>query len=177
MALRMSGLLLVSCMLAGCGTHESIRHYEVVAPIATTSAFVKDVPEGWLPGQLVISRGGVQVRRDAAYEVRDGDKRAEITVTSLPAEGNSNLANVNRWRQQLQLEPMSESQLQQAVTKIQMGDLAADYVQLAGAQESILGVMALRQGTVWFIKLQGHSDLAKREQARFEQFVKSLPLK
>ena len=75
------------------------------APAAVESRLAYQVPAGWTQGQLTISRGGIQVRRNAAFEVREGDKRAEITVTSLPAESNPILSNVNRWRQQIGLDP------------------------------------------------------------------------
>jgi hypothetical protein len=43
-----------------------------------------------------------------------------------------------------------------------------------GAKTSIHGVIAVDGDRTWFIKLQGPTDLATREQARFEEFAKSL---
>lgn len=42
-------------------------------------------PSSWTAGELEISRGGIVVQREAAFEIKDGDKRAEVTVTKLPA--------------------------------------------------------------------------------------------
>jgi hypothetical protein len=133
-----------------------------------------DVPEGWKPGQQVISRGGIQVRRDAAFEVQEGAGRVEITITNLPANSNSLVANVNRWRKQVQLEEASAEQIAKDTKKIEVGPIAADYFQLDGPKESTLGVMVAREGIAWFVKLQGDPALAKREQQHFESFVKSL---
>jgi hypothetical protein len=133
-----------------------------------------DVPEGWKPGQQVISRGGIQVQRDAAFEVQEGAGRVEITITNLPANSNSLVANVNRWRKQVQLEEASAEQIAKDTKKIEVGQIAADYFQLDGPKESTLGVMVARDGIAWFVKLQGDPALAKREQQHFESFVKSL---
>ena len=100
------------------------------APAAAESQLAYQVPAGWTQGQLTISRGGIQVRRNAAFEVQEGDKRAEITVTSLPAESNPILSNVNRWRQQIGLDPIAQEDLKRDAKQLSVGDLAADYVQL-----------------------------------------------
>ena len=55
----------------------------------------------------------------------------------------------------------------------------AQWVALHGPSEgaksiSILGVYAVVGEKVWFIKLQGDSQLAREEQDHFLQFVKSL---
>ena len=55
-----------------------------------------------------------------------------------------------------------------------MGELAADYVQLSGPSEAILGVVVVHEQTMWFVKLQGDPALAAREKERFESFAKSL---
>jgi hypothetical protein len=40
--------------------------------------------------------------------------------------------------------------------------------------QSILGVIATVRGRQWFFKMQGDSELAKAEEARFEEFVRSV---
>ena len=44
----------------------------------------------------------------------------------------------------------------------------------SGSDQTILGAILVRQGTAWFIKLQGDPELADRERAHFESFVQSL---
>ena len=137
------------------------------APAAAESQLAYQVPAEWTQGQLTISRGGIQVRRNAAFEVREGDKRAEITVTSLPAESNPILSNVNRWRQQIGLDPIAQDDLKRDAKQLSVGDLAADYVQIQGSDQTILGAILVRQDTAWFIKLQGDPELAERERDTF----------
>jgi hypothetical protein len=131
-----------------------------------------DVPEGWQQGAAEVSRGGITVRRSAAFEVRQGEQVAEITVTRLKAGGM--LDNVNRWRGQIGLAAMTLDQFEQARQSIEMDGYPADYVQFFGAREAILGVMAARGETMWFVKLQGPAELAGRERQHFEEFVQSI---
>jgi hypothetical protein len=131
-------------------------------------------PAGWKPGQEVVSRGGVEVRRLAAFEVVEGEQQIEITVTKLPP--GPLLANLNRWRGQVELEAVSEAELSKQLGKIDLGGTSADYVQLYGPRQTILGAVANQGGTTWFVKLQGSRELAARERENFESFVRSLQL-
>jgi hypothetical protein len=96
----------------------------------------------------------------------------EVTVTNLPASGA--LENVNRWRGQIGLGPLTAEQYAQSKQSIEFAGVPADYLQIDGAQESILGVIARRGNMTWFAKLQGSTELARRERGRFEDFVRSV---
>jgi hypothetical protein len=124
-------------------------------------------PEGWTEGKI----GGM---RKAAFQVAEGEKQIEITVIDLASAAGERLPNVNRWRQQVALEAVTQEQLDQAIEPIPLGELQGDYVELAGPNESILGAIVDQGSKTWFIKLKGDSDLAKRESSRFKEFVKSL---
>jgi len=131
-------------------------------------------PEGWQPGQLVVSRGGISIARDAAFEVIDGNARAEITVTQLPASEQSLQQNVNRWRQQVGLAgDASPSELKD----VDVLGVRGVSMELIGPQQAILGVIAVDGGLGWFVKLWGDRDLALRERERFQQFVGSIQFK
>lgn len=131
-----------------------------------------DTPAGWKPGRV----GGM---RKAAFEIVDGDQRAEVTVIDLAADARDRLANVNRWRGQIGLAELTADQLAAELTPIDVGPLKGDYVKLIGdpqatKPQTILGVIVDHDDMVWFLKLQGDSALAAREQANFETFVKSI---
>jgi hypothetical protein len=102
----------------------------------------------------------------------------EITVSSA---GGDLLANVNRWRGQIGLPPIGTAELTEVVESIDTLGVSGAYVELTGPasaakRETILGVRADAGGQTWFVKLKGDADLAQREKARFEAFVKSLKL-
>jgi hypothetical protein len=129
------------------------------------------MPAGWSPGKP----NAISL---AAFKVTDGDKQAEITVSTA---GGQWLANVNRWRGQLGLSPVDGEQLAKDTKKIETLGTAGDYVEIVGPEnsakrETILGVQAEAGGRTWFVKLRGDSQLAEREKPRFEAFVKSMRL-
>jgi hypothetical protein len=144
---------------------------------ASTPKVSFQAPPSWSPGELEISRGSILVRRDAAFEVKEGDRRVEITVTKLPGAGaDAILSNVNRWRGQVGLDEVSAESLEKDKQQIQFANASADYVQFTGPEQAILGVIADRNGLIWFVKLQGDKELANRERKNFEDFVKSIRL-
>jgi hypothetical protein len=107
--------------------------------------------------------------------VKEGEKQVEITISMA---GGDLLSNVNRWRGQVQLGEVTAAELARSVKPIQTLGATGEYVELVGTNgKTILGVRADAGGGVWFIKLQGDSDLAAREKARFEAFVKSVRFK
>ena len=129
-------------------------------------------PESWTE----LPAGGF---RKAAYRVADEDRQAEITVIDLPASSGELLPNVNRWRGQVGLGPISQAELEAATKKIEAGPLSADYFEFtspasAEPPQTILAAILVQQDKAWFFKLTGDADLASREQGNFEAFVKSV---
>ncbi|HEX5106646.1 MAG TPA: hypothetical protein VFV87_22655, partial [Pirellulaceae bacterium] len=122
---------------------------------AATSAgdeLVFEAPKGWTPGKTT------EFRR-AAFSVTDGDNKVEITVIPLGAGSGSLLENVNRWRGQVGLKAAQEVA---GVKKIETLGIEGDYVELQGPDQSMLAVMAPVGDRVWYIKLLGDPELAKR---------------
>ena len=142
-------------------------------PPAESSALKFDKPDGWEEGELVVSRGGITLRHEAAFTAADGEQEVEVTVDRLPLARPA-LANVNRWRQQVGLSPLDEAAYRESAEQIELAGEPADYVQLVGEQETVLGVIAQRDGQAWFIKLKGENELAASERERFEKFVRSI---
>jgi len=88
------------------------------------------LPDGWqrLPGNQF---------RYATLKLPEGDgPPLEITVSALPNAGGDNtnyiLINVNRWRNQLQLPPITAAQLPAESTEIKLEAATATMVNLAG---------------------------------------------
>ncbi len=126
-----------------------------------------DKPENWN------KTAGTSFSR-AAFEVAEGDKSIQITVSALAAAGGERLPNINRWRGQLGLAEITEDQLKDEMKEIQIDGLPGDYVALIGEQKALFGVIVEQGPYAWFFKLIGDKDLAAREKASFENFVKSV---
>jgi hypothetical protein len=136
---------------------------------AQESELKYEKPAGWQDGKL-------SQFRQAAFEVKAEDEQVEITVTTVPLGTGTLLANVNRWREQVGQKPIQEADLDTSVKTIPVGDKEGKYVDLTeGASgKGLLGVILESGNRMWFVKLIGNADLAKREQTNFEAFVKSL---
>lgn len=136
------------------------------APQAGGADFEFTTPKGWTPGKA-------SAMRKASLAVADGDLAADVSVFAFPADSNDLLSNVNRWRGQVGLAPETADELQKSAKKIEVSGHTGELVELVGKKETILGVMVKKGETAWFFKLQGPTELAGREKARFEEFVKS----
>jgi len=139
--------------------------------LAAGAALEYHVPKGWVEDPP-------QGLRKASFHVVDAERKVEITVIDLAPMAADLLANVNRWRNQIALAPISKAQLDKIVKPISTMGVQGQYVELqtpktARPARTILAVVALRPDKVWFLKLFGDTELAQREKANFEQFVKS----
>ncbi len=143
-------------------------------PDASTSAAIGfDVPDNWSEGQKVVSRGGITIRHEAAFQVSEGEDRVDISVDRMPG-GGSLLQNAARWQAQIGLEPGDPAELAGAIESMKIGDRAAQYVQLVGQEQSVLGAVIVGDGESWYIKLKGASGLVDREKQRFKEFLQSI---
>lgn len=134
----------------------------------TSPGFTSAVPEGW-------TKGVPRQFQLASYEVRDGSKQANISVSQAGGDLN---ANINRWRGQVQLPPLDEAGIKQQMQKVTIGGHEGMLVELAGPDrasgQAILGAVVNVGGEQWFFKLMGDAELAAREKSHFEEFLKSV---
>jgi hypothetical protein len=135
-----------------------------------------DTPAGWTPQAL---RGS----RRAAFTVQDGEDSAEITVQSFPAAAPliaDPLANFNRWRSELGLDPATAAELDRASKKMTISGQPAVYLEITSPseqkQKAILAALFKFGEEMWFIKLFGSQALAQREREKFSKFCESLNL-
>jgi hypothetical protein len=117
----------------------------------------------------------------AAFAASDGTKSVKISVS---VAGGDVLANVNRWRGQLQLKEWSSDEFSKAANaeKLSVDGIEATYVVLVGDDMEgnpacTLGVIVPRGEQSWFFKLTGDVELGQREKPNFEKFVQSVTWK
>jgi hypothetical protein len=86
------------------------------------------VPEGWDQ-----DKGDSQFRY-ATLRMGPKEKRLEMTVIPLPREGGADsiLKNICRWRDQLGLEPIPDSKLDQNIKNIKVNDVPVTVVDIDG---------------------------------------------
>ncbi len=129
-------------------------------------------PERWQSKAASAMRKATYVVPGAAGE------SAELAITAFPGDVGGELANVNRWRGQMELAPIAEAELPGALTRIEANGLHIAVVDLlssqAGAASRMIGAMVPNAGATWFFKLTGPDALVAQEKPAFLAFLQSL---
>ena len=102
---------------------------------------------------------------------------AELAVTAFPGAVGGELANLNRWRAQLALPPVSEADLAREVTRLTVNGLTmtiADLTSNGANPTRLLGAMVPHAGATWFFKLTGPAALVATEKPAFLAFLQTL---
>jgi hypothetical protein len=110
-------------------------HVEAFRALIRSVRFASGQPQWQLPDGWRQQRGSGM--RFATLEVGPADKPLPLTVIALPipadGEAASVLSNVNRWRGQLRLPPISPAQLPKESEQIQLEGAVATVVDLEGS--------------------------------------------
>jgi hypothetical protein len=182
--LALSGLFVLG--LLGCEEPE-VKKYEAArdkaAPDVTRLAKY-NVPKGWTRKDP--SKSPVL----ATYQITQGDKTAQFTITRLEGRAGGLIANIARWRGQVgfpkvDFKDVDKMMAEQKEIEKDMRTLMVDgektpYVDLKNPDatktdaDRILGVIAERGPVTWFFKIQGPASLVEEHKATFEAFVQSL---
>jgi hypothetical protein len=129
-------------------------------------------PAGWQQKPASAMRKATYVLPDA------GGAGIELAVSAFPGDVGGELANVNRWRGQLQLPPLAEADLAGAVSRLAVSGLTVTVVELAGgtadSPQQLLGAIVPANGSTWFFKVTGPAAVVAREKAAFLAFLQTL---
>jgi hypothetical protein len=129
------------------------------------------------PSWKELPAGGFRV---AAFQIGEGNQKAEVTIIPLGGGAGDLLDNVNRWRGQIKLGPITEQELRGASQAIDVGGTPGQFFDISGpdseaaGRQRILAVVAPRGDTTWFIKMIGPADLVGQQKKAFEDFVHSI---
>ena len=128
-------------------------------------------PEGWTQKQ---SAGQM---RFAEVDMGGG---LTLVVSRFPGDVGGTLANVNRWRMQLQLPPVRAEELDKVVKKVSAGDataLVTDFTSQDGGQRMLGAILPdEKNGRTWFFKVTGEAKAVGERVEKFHQFVQSVKL-
>lgn len=116
--------------------------------------------------------------RKGSFAVKVDGAEADLSITAFPGTVGGDLANLNRWRGQVQLPPVAESDLASAAQRIERNGLKMTVVDIVGAganAQRILGAMIPHGGSTWFVKLGPAPDaLVAKEKAAFLAFLDTI---
>jgi hypothetical protein len=100
-----------------------------------------------------------------------------VTISKFPGEAGGQEANINRWRGQLGLSPISGAD--SSVSSLEIDGRKAYLVDIkgtnarSGKQARMVAIGVPRSDETWFYKLLGDEAAVEKEKSAFIQFVKS----
>lgn len=109
------------------------------------------VPPGWVETETT------NAMRIATYTAPNG---TEVAITAFPGDVGGLVANVNRWRGQVGLEPTDEQGMMDQLARLKGVDgVDVIIVDLQGDQRLIGTVINVNDGKTWFVKAMGESEI------------------
>lgn len=146
------------------------------ANMANTAVRTADGPGlSWTAPAHWNAKPASAMRKGTYVITGDAGAAAELSITAFPGSVGGVLANINRWRGQVQLPPITGSDLPSATRTIDANGFQVTTVDfagtVAGAPTRVLGAIVPVGGSTWFFKLTGPVGLLDREQANFTAFL------
>lgn len=209
--LGLSVLPVLAILVAvGCGPSDEVQTYAAPkeshhaatnhAPHAATPSTPSAAPAAAMTARWTLPEGWRQVpgqrpMRLATFEVGSGEARLEISLSSFPGDAGGLMANVNRWRGQVNLPPLEQAALQATLEPFTAGTLSGQIIDLLGTTASgaasmtsggatssapvpthIIGAVLTDGTTSWFIKATGTPAVIDPHKDAIVAFAKSFRL-
>jgi hypothetical protein len=142
---------------------------EKAAPINSATPQIKwELPSGW-------GEGSPSTMRYASFAAtEDNGEKVDISIVTFPGDGGSDLDNVNRWRQQIGLAAVDESELSSIIAPFQGKQINFSTADVIGPDSRTLAAWVRREGRSWFFKLSGPKDAVEKEKPKFVKFLQSV---
>ena len=102
-------------------------------------------------------------------------EEANVLTITISRSGGDVTENLNRWRDQIGLEPLSEATTKELVKSVKIAGREAAQVEFT-AKEALWGAIIPEAPQSLFIKLRGAPELAEREREHWNQFLESIRL-
>jgi hypothetical protein len=143
-------------------------------PTASGADLVWSAPANWKVKPASSMRKG-----SFALTAPGVEGEADLSITAFPGAVGGDLANVNRWRSQINLAPVSAADFASSSQKLERNGLKMTAVDLTGKNEKgaptrVLGAMIPHGGSTWFVKLSGPEAIVAREKDAFMKFLETL---
>jgi hypothetical protein len=192
------GLAVVS--LVACDNKSEIKVYRVSkAPLEEAgpdqqSAMPANAPSPSMPGGMgagIAARNptGAKIKwakpetwtdvppsamRYASFAAGSTESKVDVSIVTFSGEGGGDADNVNRWRQQIGLPPMTPADVATQIEPLKSEGAEFSIVDIAGPNARTLAAWTRRDGQVWFFKATGPSAAVEKEKPNFVKFVQSI---
>jgi len=141
--------------------------------VSSTGSLQWALPKGWTESR---SAGGMRYATLKA----SAPGKVDVSVTVFPGPAGGELANVNRWRNQIGLGPLDEPALAKARKVVKSAAGAVSLYDFAGSGDKgsrmIVGLLPGADGNSWFLKMAGDDAPMAASRADFLAMLESLRL-
>jgi hypothetical protein len=185
-------LIVAACLVAAGCDRDEVSYFRVpkaapppsAAPLAAPAGMAGDVPQAQRPAS-----GGLRWTLPAGWsELQGGQMRfatlkppvqgkIDGSVVVLPGPAGGELANVNRWRNQIGLPPLDEGALAAArkVVQTKAGPLKVyDFTNGGKTGSRVVAGLTESGGNTWFVKLSGDAGAVGAARDDFMKLLRSL---
>lgn len=144
-----------------------------MAPAEAAPVSVAGLPDGWkeIPNPPMLL---------AKYVIQgSGDAKAEVNISALGGTGGGFvMMNINRWRGQLSLPPLSEEDFSKETHTMDLAGTRATLVDLTGTDKTgrntrLIGIIAPQADQTWFYKLMGNPLIVEQQKDAFTKFIQT----
>jgi len=139
-------------------------------PTASGAELHWTAPASWKAKPLSAMRKG-------SYSIPGpGGSNADLSITAFPGDVGGELANVNRWRGQVQLPALSQADLAGAVSRLSNNGLQLTVVEAVSPNsgQRILGAIVPTADSTWFFKLMGPDAVVAAAKPEFMAFLRTI---
>lgn len=107
---------------------------------------------------------------------KDGQKSADLSIVTLMGKGGGVVANINRWRGQLELASESEKQVMSVIkgVKGQVGIFKTAFLKNNQNAQGMLVAMFFGKQRTLFIKAKGDTSVLVENEKIFDTFLRSI---
>ena len=181
------GAALTLFCFAGCD-NSKIEVYRVEKEHDSQTSPILEAPGGSSGGGTVTWQAPANWEEQPSSPPRHGTFKihgenggeAELSIIAFPGDVGGLLANINRWRGQIQLPPLAESDLAQVVTPLS-GSSRISFVDIVsadsikdGKKSRILGGILPLDAETWFFKLSGPDEIVAARKDEFKKFLETV---
>lgn len=132
------------------------------------------VPPGWQ------EQPGAQMLLAKFIIPGPDDKQAELNVSMLSGAGGGLLANVNRWRGQIQLPPVDDAALSKQIETLDLASGKATLVDMngtdakSGQRVRVLAAIVPQSDRTWFYRMMGDEAVVELQKEVFKKFIQTI---
>ncbi|RAP31651.1 hypothetical protein DID78_00690 [Candidatus Marinamargulisbacteria bacterium SCGC AG-343-D04] len=170
-------LFLFSCKSPEIKTYHTPKERLKVAVLHKEKELSWTIPDHWQKKELTSFR-------KASFTIPgpSTDLSADFSITSFPGSAGNLLSNINRWRHQLELEPLDYQTMNSSLSTISHSHLDIQFIELK-SEKSLLNNSHFKSTFVaffifndetYFFKLTGESLLLDKEKMLFKNILESL---